>query len=193
MTERAPSGEIPQVVAAAREAASAAGFTRSCTDEVGRLLRVLAAGSAGPIAELGTGCGVGTAWMAASKRPDTRLVTVEADARYGAVARDVLGDVPGVEVVIGDWSSVLRHGPFALVFPDCAGAKELGDDLADSIAVGGLVIIDDLTPAWLPRPADRAGKDRDEVRESWLRRPGFAGTEVLVTPESAALIVSRLA
>ncbi|WP_433475100.1 O-methyltransferase [Spirillospora sp. CA-142024] len=192
MTERSTSGALPQIVAAAKKAAGAAGFTRSCTDEVGRLLRVLAAGSGGPIAELGTGCGVGTAWMAAGMRPGTRLVTVEADARYGAVAHDALGDVPGVEILTGDWSSVLHRGPFALVFPDCADAKELGDELADAIAVGGIVLIDDLTPEWLPRPADRAGKSRDEVRESWLRRPGFVGTEVLMTPESAALIVTRL-
>ncbi len=184
--------QIPPLVTAAREASGATGFTRSCTDEFGRLLRVFAAASPGPACELGTGCGVGTAWLASGLRPGTRLVTVESDPERARLAADLFKGEPDVQVVCGDWHSVLAQGPFALVFPDCAGTKELTKELAESIAIGGVALIDDLTPEWLPRPPDRAGRDRDEVRESWLDFPGFTGVEIYTSRDTAALVVTRV-
>lgn len=181
----------PSLVSAARKAAGVAGFTHSCTDEFGRLLRVLAAASPGPICELGTGCGVGTAWLVSGRRPGSRVVTVEADPARSAVAADLLRDEPDIEFLVGDWRSALSHGPFGLIFPDCKGTKELNSEIAESIAVGGVAVLDDLTPPWLPQPAERAGIERDEVRESWLDHPGFTGVEIYTTQNTAALIVTR--
>jgi predicted O-methyltransferase YrrM len=47
------------------ERANELGFEQSCEADVGRLLAVLAAGvpGGGRILEIGTGAGVGTAWM----------------------------------------------------------------------------------------------------------------------------------
>jgi predicted O-methyltransferase YrrM len=184
--------EIPPRAREARQYARDLGFTRSCTDEVGRLLRVLAASARGTIAELGTGCGVGTSWLASALLPGASLVSVELDEEPHRCAAKVLAGVAGVELVHDDWRAVLDRGPFSLLFPDCPGTKELTAEIAASIAVGGVVVVDDLTPAGRPLPPERQGRDRDEVRESWLDAPGFVGTEVLVSPVSAALVLTRV-
>jgi predicted O-methyltransferase YrrM len=183
---------IPPLVTAAREAAEAAGFTRSCKDEFGRLLRVFAAASPGPVAELGTGCAVGTAWLAGGLRPGTRLVTVESDPVLAGRAADFFRQRDDVEVVAGGWRAVRSRGPFTLLFADCPGTKVLTPELADYVAVGGVVLIDDLTPEWLPRPPELQGLARDEVRESWLSHPGFTGVEIYPSRDTAALVVTRM-
>lgn len=56
------------------------GFENSCIPEVERLLNVLAAGvRGGTIGEVGTGCGVGAAWLDGGLATDSRFVTVEAE------------------------------------------------------------------------------------------------------------------
>src|SRR4051794_3989921 len=151
-----PVGGLPPLVAAAQSAAIHAGFTRSCTDAFGRLLRVFAAASPGPVAELGTGCGVGAAWLAGGLRPGVPLYTVESDLEHVKTAASVLEGERQIHLLNGDWRSVLPHGPFALLFPDCPGTKELTDEIAGCIAVGGGGVIDDLTPPWSPQPENRA-------------------------------------
>lgn len=184
--------QVPPLVVAARKAAEANGFTRSCADEFGRLLRVFAAASPGPVCELGTGCAVGTAWLAGGLRPGTQLVTVESDPVLACLAADLFKGQANIEVLTGDWRAARPHGPFALLFPDCPGTKELTPELADCIAIGGVALVDDLTPDWLPRPPERAGLLRDEVRESWLNTPGFTGVEIYPSRDTAALVVTRV-
>ena len=56
--------------------ATALRFERSSIRQVGRLLAVLAAQRPrGLFAEVGTGCGVGTAWLASALGPEAALVT----------------------------------------------------------------------------------------------------------------------
>ena len=59
--------DVPGGVQTAAKAATKAGFPLSCDPGVGRLLGVLAAGVPphGAILELGTGAGVGLAWIVA--------------------------------------------------------------------------------------------------------------------------------
>ncbi len=65
---------LPPLVQHAHALAARAQFAASCTSEVGRMLAVLAAHvRQGMIGEVGTGCGVGTAWLASALAPDTRL------------------------------------------------------------------------------------------------------------------------
>ena len=74
----------------ARARAAAAGFDLSCDDEVGALMAALAAGvpRGGRILELGTGVGVGLAWIVAGLegRSDVEVHSVEVDPRTAAVA-----------------------------------------------------------------------------------------------------------
>ena len=64
-----------------------AGFPMSCDPAVGRLLAVLAAQLPGQarVLELGTGVGVGTAWIVSGLLPrtDVMVLTVEEERQYG--------------------------------------------------------------------------------------------------------------
>jgi predicted O-methyltransferase YrrM len=165
------------------------GFEGSSTPEVGRLLATLAAQRpGGRLAEIGTGCGVGAAWIASGMRGRAALVTVELDSKLAAASARLLRDVAGVQVVEGDWVAVLpARGPFDLVFLDGGGSKprvtEVGPRVVELLSPGGSVVIDDLT-------AGRA-IEGDPVREFWLLHPDLAAVEILTTPAAAAILATR--
>ena len=80
---------IPDKVNEALELAQTLGFEDSCSHEFGRLIRTLVASAKpGMIAELGTGCGVGTAWMQSALQPSNKLVTVERDEQQYSVCEN---------------------------------------------------------------------------------------------------------
>ena len=83
---------VPALVGRARAAAADLGFERSCRDEDGRLLHVLA-GRRGieRVAEIGTGTGVGTAWLASALPPGVPLFSAEIDPRLAQARQAVLG------------------------------------------------------------------------------------------------------
>jgi predicted O-methyltransferase YrrM len=183
--------EIPPLVQSALDLAERTGFTQSCIPEVGRLLAVLAAQvTRGTIAELGTGAGVGTAWIASVLRPDVSCVTVEIDAERASAARGLFTHLPNVEVVTGDWRLILDRAPFDLLFADGGKAKQHEPDtLIDALAPGGLLLIDDLTsePHW---PAEWRGQP-DPIRDFWLNDSRVIATELLTTETTAVILVSR--
>ena len=76
-----------------------------------------------------------------------RFVTVEIDRKRAEAARNVLQDVPEVEVIEGDWRLILNRGPFALLVADGgkANASE-PETLLDVLVPGGISVLDDLTP-----------------------------------------------
>ena len=92
-----PAG-LPELVRLAAERAERAGFAMSCDPGAGGLLAVLAAAvpANGRVLELGTGTGVGTAWIVHGLRgrDDVEVVTVEIDAAL----RPDLRRCPGREV-----------------------------------------------------------------------------------------------
>jgi predicted O-methyltransferase YrrM len=171
-------------------------FERSSIPEVGRLLAALVAQRpAGRVAEIGTGCGVGAAWIGSTLGPEASFVTVETDEEQaGAVAR-LFAEQPNVRVLHGDWHDLLSpEGPFDLLFFD-GGHWKSGDIAAESeqalalVAPGGTVLIDDLTPEamW---PDERQGKP-DPAREFWLGDPRLRAAEILTTPQTAAILAVR--
>src|ERR1700749_3315674 len=87
MPSQAP---LPEPVRLATERADRAGFTMSCDPGTGLLLAVLAAAvpANGRVLELGTGTGVGTAWIAhgLEGRADVEVITVEIDPATAALA-----------------------------------------------------------------------------------------------------------
>jgi predicted O-methyltransferase YrrM len=149
----------------------------------------------GRIAEIGTGCGVGAAWIASTLGPEASLVTVETDeGRAGAVDR-LFSDLPNVRVLHGDWHDLLPpEGPFDLLFFD-GGHWKRGDVAAESeqalalVAPGGAVLIDDLTPEGL-WPPEWEGEP-DPVREFWLGDSRLATSELLTTPQTSAILAVR--
>jgi predicted O-methyltransferase YrrM len=105
------------------------GFVSSSRVETGRLLAALAASRSGILAECGTGCGVGAAWLLSAATPGTRIVTAELDPDLAEAVTDMFAGQPTVEVVAGDWTSLYDYGPFSLLFLDVREAKASGTDV----------------------------------------------------------------
>jgi predicted O-methyltransferase YrrM len=165
----------PPLVERALEVARTLGFERSCEDDVGRLLRMLAAAipQAGVVAEIGTGCGAGTAWIVSGLREGRQLITVESDAERAAAARELLAGYSNATALHADWAVILEHGPFDLVFADAAPAKADPQRILDALKIGGIAVFDDLNGRW---PEER--QKEDPVRAFWLADPRVVATEI---------------
>jgi predicted O-methyltransferase YrrM len=171
-------------------------FERSSSPEIGRLLAVLvSARPRGRFAEIGTGCGLGSAWVADALGPEASFVTVELDDDRAAAAGRLLEEIPNVRVLHGDWHELLpSEAPFDLLFFD-GGHWKRGDVPAESeqalalVAPGGMVVIDDLTPGSL-WPEEWRGQ-ADPVRDFWLGHEDLVASELMTTPESSAILAVR--
>jgi len=193
---------VPPLVQRAIELAQRQGFEHYCIPEVGHLLCVLASHvQHGIVGEIGTGAGVGTAWMLSHIASTTRLVTVEADAERAMAARDLFRDQPNATVVHGDWSTMLAYGPFNLLFIDAGPAKAppiespnaapaSTEMILQALCPGGIIVLDDLSPEqnwpeeWRNQP--------DPVRKFWLNDTRLHATEILTTPRTTAIIAALI-
>ena len=183
---------VPSNVLGALELSRAHGFSNSCTPEVGRLLQVLvAAAGPGTVAELGTGCGVGSAWLLSGRRDGQTFVSVELNKAYHQAVVELFGDDPNAHFLHGDWHGTLSYGPFQFVFVDVGEAKDAGAEaVVQALAMGGVALLDDFTPEthW---PPEWRGKP-DTRRSFWLCHPDMLATEISTTPETAAIVAVRV-
>jgi len=143
------------------------------------------------MAEFGTGCGVGTAWLRSGVRGrDARILTAELDADLAEAAAEIFKDDDQVEVLAADWSTMLDRGPFSLLFLDSGKPSASSPDkVVELMDAGGIVVLDDFTPcqSWPPIFEGRV----DTLREEWLSDERFAAVEVLVAPDTSAVIATR--
>jgi predicted O-methyltransferase YrrM len=182
--------ELPAIVSRAFDVSRRAGYVSFCRNETGRLLAALAATRTGTLAEFGTGCGVGTAWLRSGVRPGAMILTAELDAQLAGAAQEIFVDDPQVEVLAADWSTLRDKGPFALLFLDSGSPKGVGvDSIADLVEPGGIVVLDDFVPCagWPPVADGRV----DTLREEWLSDERFASVEVMVAADASAVIATR--
>ncbi|NIR34559.1 MAG: SAM-dependent methyltransferase [Actinobacteria bacterium] len=194
---------IPPRVRASVDAAEAIGFEHCIRPETGRLLQALAAGvpGGGRIGEAGTGTGTGVAWMTCSAHPEVSVVSFEIDPARADAARAVHADDPRVEIVTGDAAGLFERGPFDLLVLDGgpAGGKHTGAgpgrdaepqpvDPDAVLSIGGIMTVDDFTPAttWPPRFRD----EPDRARIHWVHHPSLHCTELRVA-EDLSVIVGR--
>lgn len=156
-------------------------FELSCERRVGALLAALAAAVPpnGRIAELGTGAGVGLAWIThgLGDRADVEVVSVELDDTL----REAVAAHPWpahVRLVGGDGAEqVAARAPFDLVFADAPGGKLDGlEHTIAALAPGGILVVDDMDPA---------GHDDDElvrvlarVRDDLVADPRLVASEL---------------
>jgi len=142
------------------------GFDAACEARTGSLLRVLAASKpGGRLLELGTGTGVGTAWLLDGMDSAASLVSVDADARVQAAARELLGADGRLTLVQADaLAFVAAQAPRSLdlVFADAWPGKFEGlDAVLALLRPGGFYVVDDL----LPQPNWPAGDHAARVRQ----------------------------
>ena len=169
--------EVPERVRMAEARSREAGFGLSCDAGTGALLAVLAAAvpPGGRILELGTGAGVGLSWIVdgLGGRDDVEVVSVELDPATAEVAAG-LGWPDGVRVVVGDaLAHVDRPERWDLVFADAQGGKWEGlADTVRSLRRGGLLLVDDMTPAELVH-------DEHRRKTAEVRRRLLAGDELI--------------
>lgn len=178
--EYADRSRLPSLVARAADLADRFDFRNSCAVAYVPLLQTLTAQvRGGVVGEMGTGVGIGTAWMALAATPDTRIVTIERDGERSAAVRELFADVPNVDVVCGDALRLADRGPFDLIYCD-AGPGKITDQHA-TIAMtkrGGTIFLDDLTPG------------RTDL-DWWYECPDVVTATVWVTPELGAILAVR--
>lgn len=172
---------LPDRVAEATARAIGAGFTLSCEPGVGALLATLAAAVpiGARILEMGTGVGVGTAWLVAglAGRSDVAVITVELEAHVAAVAAEEAWP-SFVTLRTGDVLEVLAGlGAFELIFADAQGGKWFGlDRTIAALLPGGVLVVDDMTPqAWWT--AEHRGH-QERVRATLLGHPELVAAEL---------------
>lgn len=154
--------DLPPVLEAIHRDTQQLGFTMASDPQTGSLLRTLAATKpGGQFLELGTGTGIGTAWLLAGMDASARLTSVDNDTSVLEIARRHLGQDPRVTFHLADGADFLtRLAPFSFdfVYADTWPGKFTDLDRAlDLLRVGGIYLVDDLLPqpSW---PADHAPK-----------------------------------
>lgn len=183
--------ELPEIVTRAFDVSRKRGYVSFCRNETGRLLAALAATREGTLAEFGTGCGVGTAWLRSGVPEKAHILTAELDAKLATAAAEIFVDDEQVEVVAADWETLRDKGPFSLLFLDARESEDSGgaDTVVDLVEPGGIVVLDDFTPceSWPPIHEGRV----DVLREQWLTDERFTTAEVMVAPDASVLIATK--
>lgn len=189
---------VEQAIALARQEGfpltrqeAAPGQPSACLPDVGRFLAVLAAGCrGGTIAELGTGVGIGAAWLASSMPADCTLVTAELDPHLAKVAARLLAACPRVRALAGDANDVLPpYGPFDLIFAD-SGIRDAAafGALTGLLKPGGCIVMDDLTPVQV-LPAGSPLLASDTKRNLFAGEERLTWTEVVLPDLANSLLV----
>jgi predicted O-methyltransferase YrrM len=198
----ADGAEIPDIVGRAIAAARRIGFPVTAEDSghgrgsaskpgTGRFLAMLAAScTAGRIAELGTGAGIGSAWIASAMPAGCTLVTTEIDPVRAAAAEEVLAADPRIEVLAGDWAALLpSRAPFDLIFAD-SGVRDQAvfGELVEMLTAGGRIVMDDVTPQ-RALPPDSPFRAHDPKRELFGATDRLVWTEVVLPDLRNSLLV----
>ena len=172
---------VPPALAAIRRDTDAIGFTMGSEAKTGSLLRTLAATKpAGRVLEIGTGTGIGTAWLLAGLDAAARLDSIDSDASVQAIARLHLGADTRVTFHHADGGAFLAASApdsFDLIFADAWAGKFTDLDLTlGLLRKGGVYVIDDLLPQpnWPPGHAPRVPALIDELE----RREEFTTTKL---------------
>jgi predicted O-methyltransferase YrrM len=153
---------VPAALAGIQRETEALGFSMASEPQTGSLLRTLAASKpGGALLELGTGTGMGTAWLLDGMDPEATLDSVDNDAAAAAIARRHLGGDPRLTLHVQDGAGFilgLAGREFDFIFADTwAGKYHTLEVTLALLKPGGLYVVDDMLPqpGW---PDGHAGK-----------------------------------
>ena len=131
------------------------GFTMPSDLFIGTLLKTLITSKPkSNLLELGTGIGLSLSWMIDGMDSDSKLVTIDNDAKLTEIAKSYFGTDERVEIICADGSEWIKNyngEKFDLVFADAwPGKYSEIDEILELIKVGGFYIIDDMLaqPNW---------------------------------------------
>ncbi len=139
---------IPSLVQRAENLAEQMNYPDSTSRDAGRLLQLLSSQFlSGVLGEIGTGCGVASAWMVSALTPGASFFTVEANIARAAAARALFEAYPNVHVVQGDWRELLRLGQFSLLYAGLESPRlSEPERLLQTLRPGGMLVLDRLNP-----------------------------------------------
>lgn len=145
----------PALLSQIEEKSKEIGFTMPSDLYIGSFLKTLIASKPNArVLELGTGIGLSLAWMVDGLDSNSKLITVDNDAKLIAIAKQFFGTDNRVEVVCADgteWLQAYTGDMFDVIFADAWPGKysEIEETLA-LIKVGGFYVIDDMSaqPNW---------------------------------------------
>ncbi len=119
--------------------------------QTGALLSVLAASKPqARVLELGTGTGLGSAWLLEGMDDASVLISIEANREYQDVARRHLGHDARLQLVAGDALRFIEDhegNAFDLIYADAMPGKYIG--FGHSLRLlkrGGILVLDDILP-----------------------------------------------
>ena len=142
---------IPQALEAIERDTRHLGFSMPSERKTGSLLRTLAATKpGGRLLELGTGTGLATAWLLAGMDGQACLDSVDNDPTVLAVARRHLDADDRVTLHEGPGEQFIAEATpatYDLIFADAwPGKYSHLDETLDLLKVGGIYVIDDMSP-----------------------------------------------
>lgn len=181
--------DLPPLVRRALRMSLERGYVQASRSETGRLLATLAATRTGTIAECGTGCGVGAAWLRTGAPKPTRVITAERDPALAHGVMEMFAD-DDIDVMHADWTSLSDHGPFSLIFLDAGSAKTWPrEEIVDLVEPSGMIVLDDFVPcpSWPPLEGGRV----DVLRQEWLADERFVSVDVMVAEDTSVIIAVK--
>jgi predicted O-methyltransferase YrrM len=163
---------LPPHLPAIEAATTALGFNMASDRATGTLLRTLAASKPrGNILELGTGTGIGTAWLLHGMDSAARLLSIDNDSAAQAIAAAHCVD-PRLTLVAEDGDAALvrlaaASARYDLIFADTwPGKFRLLDLTLGLLKPGGLYVVDDLAPQpnWPPNHGQKVAQLLEQLQ-----------------------------
>ncbi|MBO0939788.1 class I SAM-dependent methyltransferase [Fibrella sp. HMF5335] len=157
---------LPEGFAAIETASKAIRFSMPSDLQTGALLKALVGSKPGTrVLELGTGTGLATAWILAGMDAQSTLISIDNDAKYQAVADNILGDDARLQLLCTDagaWLETAQEQEFDLIFADAWPGKYANlTATLNRLKTGGMYIIDDMLPQ--PNWPDGHGDNVDKL------------------------------
>lgn len=161
--------QLPKILADLETATQQYGFKLSSERLTGSLLRTLAATKPGGMfLELGTGTGVGCAWLLDGMDEHSQLMTVDEDAGLLELAKQHLAHDPRISFHHSDclkFVSSLKNETFDFIFADTYAGKFFNfEDAYALLKPHGMYIVDDMLPQYT-WPEDHGPKVEDLVQK----------------------------